>query len=412
MSRIIGISFFLGIIFLLDLYTYGAVKTVSGNKTWVRNAYWAMHILFYVSFFTFFIAMFSGVRPNKWIFFYLSLVLSFYIPKLVIVPVLGLEDAVRGVRALFGWMGMGESTAGGNGAINLSRQKFISQFALGLAAIPFAASIYGVLKGKYDYKVRKVKLTLKNLPKAFEGLTITQISDIHVGSFENKAAVQRGVDLIKAQNSDMVFFTGDLINNYIDEMQGWEEVFSQIQAPMGVFSVLGNHDYSEYVPWPSKEAWWAHLDQVKAMHGKLGWNLLLNQNRIIERNGEKLAIIGIENWGHGFSKHGKLNEAVIGTENVPVKLLLSHDPSHWEAQVIPNYPDITAAFAGHTHGMQLGVEIGDFKWSPSQWRYTQWAGLYQEGDQFIYVNRGFGFLGFSGRIGIMPEITVFELASA
>jgi hypothetical protein len=212
------------------------------------------------------------------------------------------------------------------------------------------------------------------------------------------------------EKPDLIFFTGDLVNNETSEVKEYLEIFSKLQAPLGVYSVTGNHDYGDYKSWSSKEAKENNFQDLIQAHNLMGFDLLMNENRIIELSGDKLAILGIENWGAGrFAKYGKLQEAYAGTEEASVKLLLSHDPSHWDAQVRPNYPDIDVAFAGHTHGFQFGVEIGNFKWSPSQYVYKQWADLYQEGNQYLYVNRGFGYIGYPGRVGIPPELTVIEL---
>jgi len=295
----------------------------------------------------------------------------------------------------------------------ISRSDFMVQAAVVAGSIPLAGITYGILSGAHDYRVRRVTVRLPNLPKAFDGLRIAQLSDIHSGSFFNKRAVQGGVDLLLREKPDVVFFTGDLVNNVASEVKDYIPIFRKVKAPLGVYSTLGNHDYGDYVAWPSPEAKRQNLENLKQAHGLLGWDLLMNQHRMLKEGGEQLAIIGIENWGGkgNFPKYGKLGQARQGTEAAPVKLLLSHDPSHWEAQVLPEFPDIDLMFAGHTHGMQFGVELPGLKWSPVQYMYKQWAGLYEEAGRYLYVNRGYGYLGFPGRIGILPEITIVELKS-
>jgi predicted MPP superfamily phosphohydrolase len=296
----------------------------------------------------------------------------------------------------------------------ISRSDFMVQAAVMAGSIPLVGITYGILSGAHDYRVRRVTVKLPNLPKAFDGLRIAQLSDIHSGSFFNKKAVQGGVDLLLREKPDVVFFTGDLVNNVASEVQDYIPIFQKVKAPLGVYSTLGNHDYGDYVAWPSLLAKRQNLEDLKHAHKLLGWDLLMNQHRMLKEGGEQLAIIGIENWGGkgNFPKYGKLGQARQGTEAAPVKLLLSHDPSHWEAQVLPEFPDIDLMFAGHTHGMQFGVELPGLKWSPVQYMYKQWAGLYEEAGRYLYVNRGYGYLGFPGRIGILPEITIVELKKA
>jgi len=295
----------------------------------------------------------------------------------------------------------------------ISRSEFLVKTGFLVAAVPFISMSYGIIAGAHDYRVRRVKINLKNLPASFDGLTIGQISDIHSGSFYNKRAVKGGVEMLLKEKPDMIFFTGDLVNNLASEVNEYIDVFSKVKAPLGVYSVMGNHDYGEYVKWPNAAARQANINGVIKAHKVMGWDILMNENRILEKNGEKIAILGIENWGTGrWPKYGKIDQAYRGTENIPVKLLLSHDPSQWDGQVRPGYKDIDVMFAGHTHGFQFGVEVGNIKWSPSKYFYKQWAGLYQEGEQYLYVNRGFGFLGFPGRVGMPPEITIFEMRRA
>lgn len=293
-----------------------------------------------------------------------------------------------------------------------SRRLFIKKTSAFIGLVPLGLMSWGIFRTAGNFKVHKVRLSLKGMPDAFRGLKIVQISDIHTGSFYSLSRMEEAVEEIAAQNPDIVVFSGDLVNNRTDESYPYIDVLSQIKAPMGVYSTLGNHDYGDYEPWATQEDKQANFQEMLDVHKKLGWQLLMNENRIFERNGEKIALLGIENWGANlrFPKYGKMNEAYAGTEAIPVKILISHDPSHWEAEVLKEYPDISLMMAGHTHGFQFGVEIPGIKWSPSQWVYKQWGGLYNDGDRYLYVNRGLGCIGYMGRVGIRPEITVFELA--
>ncbi len=297
--------------------------------------------------------------------------------------------------------------------VAIPRSEFLAKTALLAASVPFGAMTYGIISGAHDYRVRRSTIKLPNLPKEFDGIKIAQLSDIHTGSFFNKTAVKGGVEMLMKEKPDVIFFTGDLVNNESSEVKNYVDVFDKLKAPHGVFSVTGNHDYGDYQSWSSQEAKQENFKGLIEAHRMMGFDLLMNEHRFININGEKIAIIGNENWGGGrFAKYGRLDKAYAGTEEAPVKILLSHDPSHWDAQVRPLYPDIDLMLSGHTHGFQFGVEIGNFKWSPSQYAYKQWAGLHQEGSQYLYVNRGYGYLGYPGRIGMPPEITIIELKRA
>ena len=292
-----------------------------------------------------------------------------------------------------------------------SRRKFVSLLALGLGFIPFVSIVYGVTQGKYNYKVWKYTLYFDNLPEEFDGYKITQISDIHAGSFNNKKKFAQGINLINEQKSDVIMLTGDIVNNLASELFTLKGLLKQLKAKDGVFSVLGNHDYGDYSQWETAESKAENFELLKQIQKEMGFDLLLNEHRFIERNGEKIAIIGVENWGHGrFSKYGDLQKAMQNIDDNCFKILLSHDPSHWEYQVLPENKNIQLTLSGHTHGMQFGIEIeGLIKWSPSKWQYKYWGGMYQEKGKFLNVNRGFGYHAFPGRVGIWPEITVIEL---
>lgn len=278
-----------------------------------------------------------------------------------------------------------------------------------LSLIIIIVFIYGILRGKYAYQVIRHTLYFDDLPDAFDGFKLVQISDVHAGSLNNLKAVQKGIDMINRQQADLFVFTGDLVNNKAEEVKPFINHFSQIKAPFGQFSVLGNHDYGDYIAWPSDTAKRENLMQLKKYHADIGFRLLLDEHVELQKNGQKIILAGIENWGLGFGERGDLETALKGTTKDDFKILLSHDPSHWEAQVKNHPSKIHLTLAGHTHGMQFGIEAFGLKWSPVQFRYKHWAGVKEENSRFLNVNRGFGFIGFSGRVGIWPEITVIEL---
>lgn len=277
-----------------------------------------------------------------------------------------------------------------------------------ISIIPAILFILGMIIGPYRYKVRETTIAIPNLPDAFETFKIVQLSDIHAGSFYNKKAVNRGVNIAQQQNPDVFFFTGDLVNDDAAEMNEYQTIFRQLNAPYGVYSILGNHDYGDYVQWPSKEAKASNFEKLTQVHANMNWKLLRNEHVYLTKDNQKIGLIGVENWGKGFHQFGDMEKASFACE-ADVKILLSHDPTHWEEEVIKKYKDIDLTLSGHTHGAQMGFEIGKYKWSPIQLRYKKWAGLYNKGEQFLYINRGFGFLGYPGRLGIWPEITVITL---
>ena len=295
----------------------------------------------------------------------------------------------------------------------IPRSEFLMKAGLIAGSIPLAGLGYGMVSGVYDYRVKHRKLYLPNLPKAFDGMRLGQISDIHSGSFYNKKAVKGGVELLLREKPDIIFFTGDLVNMLAKEMYEYQDIFSKVRAPLGVYSTLGNHDYGDYIDWDNEAAKKKNLDDLIVTHKNMGWDLLMNENRRLKVGGEEIGILGVENWGSlsRFPKRGKVDVALRNTDDLPVKLLLSHDPSHWRAEVL-KYPQIDAMFSGHTHGMQFGIKTETFQWSPIQYIYKEWAGLYKEGHQQLYVNVGYGFLGYPGRLGILPEITIFELKAS
>lgn len=401
---------------LLDLYVFQAVKFISlgassRTRSFILIGYWIVSIAAILCMLILPYLKLDNVSQGlRSVVF--SVLVSLFFAKVLAAVFFLVDD----IRRLFQWVAgrlffartEGEHIQEDGG---ISRSVFLSWLGMAAGGGILGTLLYG-FSNKYDYQVKTVKLKYPNLPQGFRGLRIVQISDVHSGSFNNKDAVQRGIDKILGLNPDLILFTGDLVNNRADEMDDYKEVFSRLKAPMGVFSVLGNHDYGDYEPWPSLQHKRENLERLKGVHREMGWNLMLNQNTILERNGEQIALLGVENWGAKarFPKYGKMAEAYQGVSHLPFKILMSHDPSHWDAEVIPNYPDIDLMLAGHTHGMQFGVELPWLRWSPVQYVYQQWAGLYQKDKQKLYVNRGFGFIGYPGRVGILPEITLLELA--
>jgi predicted MPP superfamily phosphohydrolase len=347
----------------------------------------------------------KGMTPfHEWM---LSLFLTFFITKIFFALILFLGDTGRFFYGIGDRIINNDHKAGE--PFFPARRKFISEIAILVAAVPFTGFMYAMFKGKYDYKLHKQTIFFDDLPDAFDGFTITQISDIHSGSFDNTAAVQRGIDLAKAQKSDLFVFTGDLVNNAAWEIEPYLDHFSQLRAPYGQFSILGNHDYGDYIHWDSEAEKAANLERLKQQHQKLGYRLLLDENLELEKNGQKISLIGVQNWGRGFIQVGDLDKAMEGVDKDAFKILLSHDPTHWEEKVRYNPTKIHLTLAGHTHGAQFGVEAAGLRWSPVQYRYVDWAGPAEHEGRNLYVNRGFGFLAFSGRLGIWPEVTVITL---
>ena len=295
-----------------------------------------------------------------------------------------------------------------------SRSEFlaqsISKLGIGIAGLQLGAMIYGATKGRFNYDVVKQPIEFDNLPDSFNGVKIVQLSDIHVGSFfDNHKEIEKAINKVNELNPDYILFTGDMVNNYAWELDGWEEIIGKLKAKHGKFSILGNHDYADYVQWDSEADKVKNLASLKQRQAKMGFRLLLNESVKLERNGEFIELLGLENWGKGrFAKYGDLVKTMKNSVTNSFKILMSHDPSHWDEQVLEK-TDINLALAGHTHGMQYGVKIGSFQFSPVQFRYPRWAGLYTENKQHLYVNRGFGYIGFAGRVGISPEITLLEL---
>lgn len=403
------------IIFLLDLYVFQALKTVSQQgsdrgRQAIYVTYWVVSFFTIATMLSFPYLQFLQTSKifRNYVF---AILIGLFLAKLIGSLFFVADDIRRGALVLMnkifplsGAQYMGPEGQG------IPRSTFLSWLGLGLGGTLFGTLLFG-FSNKYNYQVKKIKLSFKNLPAAYKGMRMVHISDIHSGSFQDIRAVNKGIDLILKQQPDLIVFTGDLVNDRATEMDPYQNSFGRLTAPLGVFSTLGNHDYGDYVQWPTAQAKIDNLEALKKVHANMGWRLLMNEHVVLEKNGEKIALLGIENWGAKarFPKYGKMDLAYPGTENIPFKILLSHDPSHWDAQILPEYPEIDLMLSGHTHGMQFGLENPYFKWSPVQWMYKQWAGLYEQGSQKLYVNRGYGFIGYPGRVGILPEITVIEL---
>jgi predicted MPP superfamily phosphohydrolase len=390
---------------LVEIYSFQAVKTLTKIR-WLHYAYLLISLIIIIYIIYSFTQFDRSVGQNKHTLFTMGLLLITYLPKLIFVIVLFSEDIVRVLTGM-----VSAFTGDSNKPFLQERRKFVSQVALGIAAIPFLSLLYGMTKGKYNFKVIKQTVYFPDLPNNFDGMTITQISDVHSGSFDNHEAINHAIDMVNAQKSDIILFTGDIVNTHATEMHPWIETFKRIETPpMGKYSVLGNHDYGEYVTWPSQKAKEENFEAIKDLHRQIDFKLLLNENIKLERDGQQIALVGVENWGEGFKQAGDLSKAGAGLKPQDFKILMSHDPSHWEYEVKNHPANYHLTLAGHTHGLQFGIEIpGVIKWSPVQYRYKQWAGLYENLGRYIYVNRGFGFHAYPGRVGIWPEITLIEL---
>ncbi|MEO7305887.1 MAG: metallophosphoesterase [Ferruginibacter sp.] len=413
----LGAFFIIAISLLMDTYIFQAIKTISlsaspKTRTIIYTVYWTLSALVIISFLIFMFTdhNFLGKKFRTYLF---ATAIGLFLSKFIIIIFLFIDDVRRLIQWIFAKLFASKTTTtvaavAGEG---ISRSVFLSWLGLAAGGTLFGSLVYG-FSNKYNYNVKRMQLSYANLPAAFKGLKIAHISDIHSGSFTNKKAVLHGVEKLLKEKPDLILFTGDLVNDRAHEMDEYMDVFNRLKAPMGVYSTFGNHDYGDYVSWPyngiSKEQ---NLEDLKKVHADLGWRLLMNEHVVLEKGGEEIALLGIENWSNKarFPKHGRMDLAHPGTEKYPFKILMSHDPSHWDGQVKTTYPDIDLMLSGHTHGMQFGIEIPGFKWSPVQYMYKQWHGLYEDGKQKLYVNPGYGFIGYPGRVGVMPEITMIEL---
>ncbi|REJ64303.1 MAG: metallophosphoesterase [Bacteroidetes bacterium] len=401
---IFRILFTLGFVLAIDLYAYQAFKTVfrSTATPWI---YWGITVAYIVLSVSISLLMSSGKVDYKYLGILMGASILLAVPKLVAIIPLLIEDITRLGQFLFRAATTQPTTLPG-------RRTFVSQIALGLAAIPFIGIIDGIWKGRYRYRVISHTLEFEDLPDEFDGFTIAQISDIHSGSFDNQEKVEYGVQMVNELGADAIMFTGDMVNNIATEAEPWIDTFKKLSGKNGVFSILGNHDYGDYWRFPSAQAKVDNLNRLKEIHAEMGMDLLLNESRFFERNGQRLYLAGVENWGlPPFPQYGDLQEALNGIPEDAFTVLLSHDPSHFDAEVKQHSKKVHLTLSGHTHGMQFGIEIpGWIKWSPVKFKYPKWAGLYPEPDgQVLHVNRGFGFLAFPGRVGMWPEITHITL---
>ncbi len=406
-------------VLLVEVYAYQAVRVYSRKisifkSKILKNSYWAATCLTLLIILSYIIIGQSNMGVIIDTFLRAFILINIF-SKLTLALFVLIDDGLRVVKWVFKRIQTptkAQNLSKQDGGI--SRSDFLIKTGLVVAAAPVITMSWGIISRAHDYRIRREKIPIPHLPSAFQGLKIAQISDIHSGSFWNKTAVKGGVEMLMEEKADLVLFTGDLVNNKSSEMQDWGIVFNKISAPLGVYSVLGNHDYGDYEKWPSIAAKEKNLkDLIKIQEG-MGWKLLKNEHTVIKIDGEKLGIIGVENWGaaHNFPKYGNLTKAMQGLEVTAVNILLSHDPTHWRAEVLPKFSQIDLTLSGHTHGMQFGVEVPGFKWSPAEYLYKEWAGLYKDKNQYLYVNRGFGYIGYPGRIGILPEITILELQKA
>ena len=394
------------ILLLLQWYSFQAVKTLTSQK-WIWLFYFIAVVLIIGNLLVHTLVLERNVVMEPRLMYAIGFFISLFVFQMIVSLVLLGEDVFRIPQTIYAYF----SKFPGQTEFAPARREFISKLALGIASIPLVSLLYGMYRGKYNFKVLKYTLIFDDLPEAFDGFTLTQISDLHSGSFDNVEKVNYGIDLVNQQNSDVIFFTGDLVNNKTAEVLPWMEHFSKLSAPYGVYSVLGNHDYGDYAQWSTNDEKTNNFKTLCDVQKEMGWDLLLNESRFIEKSGERIALVGVENWGMGgFKRAGDLNKSLELVSESDFKILLSHDPSHWEAEVLPHPYKIHLTLSGHTHGMQFGIDIpGWFKWSPVQWRYKQWAGLYEKNQQHINVNRGFGYLAYPGRVGMWPEISVITL---
>lgn len=400
------------ILVLVDLYAYKGVNTALAShsavlRRIVRFVYWIISLgILAVTVWTVVSMGASHVRrDHSYVFSLVALFLLFFLPKLVIVLFHGMDDLLHLGRWIWGKLLPGDPDGTGE---TMSRVNFLSQLGLIVATVPFAAVLYGVTKGRRKFNVAKVRIDSPHLPEAFNGLRIVQISDLHLGSYADDLSIaQRGVELINAETPDLLLFTGDMVNDYAEEAERFIPIFAQATARMGKYSILGNHDYSDYVQWTDASTKRANLDKLIGIQRDMGFKILLDEHVTLTRGTDRIGLLGVQNWGRRFQQYGDLGKAIHGSEGLPFRILMSHDPTHWEEQVQGTGIDLT--LSGHTHGAQFGVRLNGVVYSPAQWVYKHWAGLYGSGKERLYVNRGFGFIGFPGRVGMPPEITVFDL---
>ena len=414
MARIIFTTILITFILGLDFYVWSVFKSQIINRSYLKYVFWAITII------TIALMYFPAINTNMTLYpNYMVVIFGFVFTiifsKLAMVLPLLIDDILRLFRYIYQSIFVNKSLSLGGSPI--SRLDFLKNTALGLGALTFSVFSYGIIIGRFNFKKHVVDLSLKNFPKGAKPLKIVQISDLHLGSFQRKDKLMEAVELINEENPDLIFFTGDLVNNHASEAKPFVDILKQLKAKYGKYAVLGNHDYADYIGLDLKtdegrSKWNNNFQEIKQHYANSDFELLLNETRTLSLNDMQVNVVGVENWGDGrFSKYGDLGKAMeTAKEGIPT-FLLSHDPTHWTNKVLPFSKHIDLQLAGHTHGMQFGIEIGGVKWSPSQWKYKFWAGLYQDREQYLYVNRGIGHLGYPGRVGIMPEITILNIQS-
>ena len=392
----------LAVFFIIEIYVYQAIRNITTNN-YIRIGYWVFTLLAYGIILYWILTFNRASRDHQQIQLMVSAMMIFVLPKLLSVIFLLIGDFTRFVEFGFKYFTAKENYFP-------ERRKFISTTALAAAGIFSALAIDGIIFGKYRHTVRKVKLRFKNLPESFKGYKIVQISDVHSGSFFNPQKLQKAIDLINEQDADVVLFTGDMVNNYADEFKPFIPLFKSIKAKDGKFSILGNHDYGDYGAWNSREEKAQNIPTLKNYQAEAGFKLLRNENIALEKNGEKIYLLGVENWGiKPFPQYGDLDKALKGVPQDAIKVLMSHDPTHFDEVVKKHKTHVHLTLSGHTHGMQFGLDLKNIKWSPVKFKYKKWADLYESEGKYLYVNRGFGVIAYPGRVGINPEITVIEL---
>lgn len=419
--NIVPILILITIMFLIDLYSFKGLKLLVQDiqQEFIRKGLLYLHWIIFGGFVVWIVTasylapQSEGHKMYPLLYYLFGCWILFYFPKIIFSLFELTDDIIYGVRLLVDKLSVPAKDIAPE-AEKISRSRFLYQTGTVVAALPFIGIAYGILKGRFDFRVIRKQLSFSNLPKEFNGYKVVQISDAHLGSFfENYKPVERAIEMVNALEPDIIVFTGDLVNNYSSEAENWIPYFQKFKAKQGKFSIVGNHDYGDYGKWPSGEEKKANFDRLKEVHKEMGFRLLMNENERLEKDGASIGILGVENWGvKPFPQYGDVTKAKEETEDVPFKILLSHDPSHWDEVVRKEHQDVDITLSGHTHGMQFGIELGNIKWSPVKYKYPRWAGLYQEGKQFLYVNRGFGYIGFPGRVGMPPEITLLELNKA
>ena len=405
-----GILFWV-LVVALKIYVYASLMRLFKRPLYRRLAIGGAVLSFVVlglGLYTAFVGFSGGIQhPTVFSNFSLALMVSMFVCELFLVPFFLLDDLVGLGKWTYQstWKKTPKEEQPG-------RRKFLKKAGAILGMLPFSSFLYGITAGKYRFTVHEQQLFFEDLPAAFDGFRLAQISDIHSGSFDSQDAVRRGIQLLQEQQADVILFTGDLVNSYASEIEPFIKDFQQLTAPYGKFAVLGNHDYPMHRRmFDNEEHGQKNLAKIKEHHASMDFNLLLNDSTRLEKDGAHIQLVGVENWGRSrhFPKAGDLDAATAACAEDDFIVLMSHDPTHWEDKVKSYEKHVHLTLSGHTHGMQMGIDLPAFKWSPIKYVYKHWAGLYEEAGRRLYVNRGFGFLGFAGRVGVFPEITVLEL---